>query len=123
MFNVVVSMHNSLKGIKRVESIVFPLLELKHEFLQRPEFAHNAVLMNITKMIQRLLAECTKHVKSTLKSCNKYVEDIFSKKLETIILDLKKQSFALENQGDDASETGKDGKTESAPNTADGQAA
>ena len=51
MFSVVVSMHNALKGIKRVESVVFPLLTLKLEFLQRPEFTHNAVLLSITKMI------------------------------------------------------------------------
>ena len=29
MFSVVVSMHNALKGIKRVESVVFPLLTLR----------------------------------------------------------------------------------------------
>jgi hypothetical protein len=51
MFSVVVSMHDALKGIKRVESVVFPLLELKTPFLQRPDFAHNVVLLNITKLI------------------------------------------------------------------------
>jgi hypothetical protein len=52
MFSVVVSMHDALKGIKRVESVIFPLLELKTPFLQRPDFAHNVVLLNITKLIQ-----------------------------------------------------------------------
>ena len=33
MFSVVHGMLNSLKGIKRVESVVFPLLILKHEYL------------------------------------------------------------------------------------------
>lgn len=33
MFSVVLAMHKSLDGIKRVESVVFPLLTLKHEFL------------------------------------------------------------------------------------------
>lgn len=33
MFSVVVGMHNALKGIKRVEGVVFPLLSLKLEFL------------------------------------------------------------------------------------------
>lgn len=130
MFSVVISMHNSLKGIKRVESVVFPLLELKNEFLQRPEFAHNAVLLNITKMIQKLINECTKYVKATLKNCNKYVDEIFSKKPDSIILELKKQSFALENQGEEGSEAGANkeegkeaGKEDgSAPATADGEA-
>lgn len=104
MFSVVLSMHNSLKDIKRVESVVFPALQLKNEFLQRPEFAHNAVLLNITKMIQKLLGECTKFIKTTLKSCQKYVDDIFEKKTDSIILELKKQSFALANEGEEGSE-------------------
>jgi len=106
MFSVVLTMHNSLKDIKRVESVVFPALQLKNEFLQRPEFAHNAVLLNITKMIQKLLGECTKFVKTTLKSCQKYVDDIFEKKTDSIILELKKQSFALANEGEEGSEDG-----------------
>lgn len=108
MFSVVVSMHESLKGIKRVESVVFPLLKLKNEFLQRPEFAHNIVLLNITKLIEKLLKECVKYVRSTLKSCTKYVDEIFQKKPESITLDLKKRTFALitagnENSDDDES--------------------
>lgn len=97
MFSVVRSMHDALKGIKRVESCVFPSLRLQQEFLQRPEFQHNATLLNVTKIINKLLSECTKHVKSTLKSCTKYVDEIFEKKIDSIILELKKQSFALEN--------------------------
>lgn len=106
-------MHNALKGIKRVESVVFPLLTLNQEFLQRPEFAHNAVLLNITKMIQKLLAECAKYVKSTLKSCTKYVDEIFEKRTDSIILELKKASFALENQGEEEGSEDGEGRPDS----------
>ena len=55
------------------------------------------MLLDITKLIQKLLGESTKYVKTTLKSCTKYVDEIFEKKTDSIILELKKQSFALEN--------------------------
>ena len=124
MFSVVVSMHEALKGIKRVETVVFPLLELKTPFLQRPDFAHNAVLLNITKLIQQLLAECTKNVKRSLTRFNQYIS-IFDKKIDGIILDLKKQSFALANEGEEGSENeGEAGKqkvaAENKPTTAEG---
>ena len=64
MFSVVKTMHNSLKYIKRVESVVFPLLILNTPYLQHPEIGNNAVLNNITKMISKLLTECTRFVKS-----------------------------------------------------------
>ena len=103
MFKVVVVMLESLKGIKRVESVVFPLLVLKHEFLQKPDLKNDKNLMNIVRMIETLLSECcSKFVKTTLKSCNKYVDEIYTKKTDSIILDLKKQSFALANEGDEA---------------------
>lgn len=51
MFSVFYAMYDSLLDIRRVETNVFPLLILKHEFLQRPELKHNKVLKNITKMI------------------------------------------------------------------------
>ena len=61
-------------------------------------------------MIQKLLSECTKYVKSTLKSCTKYVDEIFEKKTDSIILELKKQSFAFENQGEEESQEGEEKK-------------
>ena len=51
MFSIVVSMHDSLKNIRRVESVVFPQLKMKNPYLQRPDFAHNVRLLNVTKLI------------------------------------------------------------------------
>ena len=107
LFSVVVSMHDALKGIKRVESVVFPLLELKTPYLQRPDFAHNTILLNITKMIQQLRAECTKNIRRSLSRFNQFIT-IFDKKTDTIILDLKKASFALANEGEEHSAKGDD---------------
>jgi len=66
MFSIVVHMHDALKGIKRCESVVFPHLKLKNPHLQRPDFAHNVRLLNVTKLIQQLLAECTKGAKKSM---------------------------------------------------------
>lgn len=82
MFSVVHGMLNSLKGIRRVESVVFPLLILKHEYLQYPDLKLNKVLMNIYKLINTLLKECTRHVKKTQTHSYKYVESIFKKKTD-----------------------------------------
>ena len=70
MFSIVVHMHDALKGIKRVESVVFPQLKLKNPHLQRPDFAHNVRLLNITKLIQQLLAECCKGAKKSVNRFN-----------------------------------------------------
>lgn len=111
MFKVVIVMLDSLKGIKRVESVVFPLLVLKHEFLQKPDLKNDKNLMNIVRMIETLLLECcSKFVKTTLKSCNKYVDEIYTKKTDSIILDLKKQSFALNEGGGEAVDSNDDEK-------------
>ena len=83
MFSVAKTMLQALKGIKRVESVVFPLLILKHEFLQHPDLKLNKMLMNIYQMINQLLKECTtKHISKTRTHCQKYVESIFKKKTD-----------------------------------------
>ena len=35
-----------------------------------------------------------------MRNCTKYVDEIFEKKTDMVILELKKASFALENQGE-----------------------
>ena len=57
-------------------------------------------LLNVTKLIQQLLAECVKGAKKSINYFNKYIT-IFDLKPENIILELKKQSFALANEGSD----------------------
>ena len=124
MFSVVVEMLNSLKGIKRVESVVFPLLVLKHEFLQKPDWNNDMNLKKIINMIQLLLQECcSKFVRTTLKSCTRYVDEIFHKKTDTIILELKKQSFALANEGEEAAGSQDEDKDGEAAAPAQGAAA
>lgn len=102
MFSIVRAMLESLHGIKRVESVVFPLLILKHEFLQPPDLKLNKVLSSIYKLINELLKECTRYVSRTRTHSHKYVENIFKKKTDQIILDLKQKSFSLANEGNDA---------------------
>ena len=122
MFSVVVAMHDALKGIKRVESVVFPGLTMKNPHLQRPDFAHNVRLLNVTKLIQQLLAECVKGAKKAVNRFNQHIT-IFDLKPENVILELKKQSFALANEGSDhgsdggegEKKEGEDGKPEAAP--------
>ena len=61
-------------------------------------------LLNVTKLIQELLKECTKGAKKSIHFFNKYIS-IFDLKPENIILELKKQSFALANEGSDHGES------------------
>ena len=67
MFSIVKAMHNALKEIKRCESVVLPQLKLRNPYLQRPDFAHNKRLLEVTKLIHELLKECTKGAEKAIR--------------------------------------------------------
>ena len=92
MFSVVVAMHDALKGIRRVESVVFPGLKMKNPHLQRPDLTHNVGLLNVTKLIRQLLAECVKGARDAVDRFSHHIT-IFDQKPENVILDLKRRSF------------------------------
>ena len=55
MFSTVKSMHDALKGIRRVDAIILPYLERKQGYLLPPDHQKNAKLKNILKMTRLLL--------------------------------------------------------------------
>jgi hypothetical protein len=85
-------MHEGLKGIKRVDAIIIPYLQRKTTYLLPPDLKKNKKLKGILKMTKTLLEQCCKGCKTKLSEFNKYTS-LFDKKLETIVLELKKQSF------------------------------
>ena len=108
MFKIVSSMHSALKEIKRCESVVLPQLKLRNPFLQRPDLNINLRLKQVSKLIYELLKECTKGAERSMRQFNKHIS-IFETKPENIILELKKKSFALANEGEEESDK-EDGK-------------
>jgi predicted Fe-S protein YdhL (DUF1289 family) len=63
-----------------------------------PDLKKNKKLKGILKMCKTLLEQCCKGCKTKLSEFNKYTY-LFDKKLETIVLELKKQSFLQANEG------------------------
>lgn len=94
-------MHGALKGLRRVETIIFPLLTLDTTTLPPPDLATNPKLKMILKVISKLLEQCMRGCKQKLFFFNTFM-NIFEKKTDTIILELKKKSFALANEGSDS---------------------
>jgi hypothetical protein len=89
MFSIVKSMHDALKGIRRVDAIILPYLERKTGYLLPPDYQKNAKLKKILKMTKLLLEQCCKGCTRKLSDFNKYTY-LFDKKTETIVLELKK---------------------------------
>jgi hypothetical protein len=55
LFSIVKSMHDALKGIRRVDAIILPYLERKMAHLLPPDYQKNAKLKKILKMTKLLL--------------------------------------------------------------------
>ena len=99
-FGVVKNLHDSTRQLKRVDAIVFPLLELKSPHITQPDLKTNPKMTYILKLIDKLLEQCVHGCKKKTVNFQTYVS-IFDKKVDGIILELKKQSFALANEGSD----------------------
>jgi len=103
LFSIVRSMHDALKGVRRVDAIILPNLKRKAGYLLPPDTAKNDKLKSILKMTDKLLEQCCRGCKTKLSEFNKYTS-MFDKKTETIVLELKKQSFLQANEGMSGSE-------------------
>ena len=55
MFSVVKAMHNGTKDLKRVDAIIFPLLNLKNGNIPQPDVKTNPKMTMILKLIDKLL--------------------------------------------------------------------
>jgi hypothetical protein len=55
LFSIVRSMHDALKGVRRVDAIILPNLKRKAGYLLPPDTAKNDKLKSILKMTDKLL--------------------------------------------------------------------
>jgi hypothetical protein len=95
LFSVILNMHSSLQEIDRIDGIVFPLLKLDDPFLKVPEVKSNEKLSHYVRIIEKLIDQCLKSTKRELQSINSFMT-IFDKRVDNIILDLKRRSFELQ---------------------------
>lgn len=101
-FEVVKNLHDSTRQLKRVDAIVFPLLELKSPYISQPDIKHNPKMVYVLKLIDKLIEQCLTGCRKKIVNFQSYTS-IFDKKVDGIILELKKQSFALANEGSEMS--------------------
>jgi len=73
---------------------VFPLLKLEDPYLMVPDVKNNEKLSHYVRVIEKLIDQCLKSTKRELHNINSYMY-IFEKRVDNIILDLKKRSFSL----------------------------
>lgn len=97
LFSVILDMHSSLQGIDRVDGIVFPLLQLRSPNLLVPDVQNNERLSHYVRIIEKLIDQSLKTTKKELAAMNSFM-GIFDKKVENLILDLKKRSFQLQQE-------------------------
>ena len=87
-------MHESLNDVDRVDSLVFPLLELSTKSLQVPDAENNQRLSHFTRIIEKLINKSLRSKKQELARIGQYMA-VFRKKPEFVIHELKRQSFIL----------------------------
>ena len=92
LFSIILNMHSSLQQIDRIDGIVFPLLQLEDPYLMVPDVKNNDKLSHYVRIIEKLIDQCLKSTKKELQNINSYMY-IFDKRLDNIILDLKKRTF------------------------------
>ena len=90
-------MHNSLEEIDRVDAMVFPLLELSTPYLLVPDVKNNERLTHYIRIAEKLIDQSLKSTKKELASMNTFMV-IFDKRVDNIIIDLKRRSFALQQE-------------------------
>ena len=103
LFSVVSFMHDALKSMERVDKLIFPLLELEQPWLNAPDLQQVQPLLT---GIERAIEVGTFKAGEKIREMNG-VQELFERKAEDIILDLKKKTFALQNnmeQSDDEDE-------------------
>ena len=99
MTSIVANMQESLRVLVRVDKLIFPLLSLNNPYLNVPDIRQDPRLRAIYSAIQKTLEEGLKKSIYKLKDLTKY-SYIFDKKIDSILLDLKKRTFILMNEVD-----------------------
>lgn len=94
LFSIILNMHGAFQQIDRVDGIVFPLLKLDDPYLMVPDVKNNEKLSHYVRIIEKLIDQCLKSTKKELQNINSYMF-IFDKRVDNIILDLKKRSFTV----------------------------
>jgi hypothetical protein len=103
LFSVIHNMHDALHKIDRVEALIFPLLRLANQNLAIPDVTNNENLSHYVQLIEKLIAVSLKSTKAKLADMSKFMS-IFRKKVGGIIFDLKKTSFNLYQEQQQAEE-------------------
>lgn len=93
-------MHNSLQKIDRIDGILFPLLKLDDPYLLVPDVKTNEKLSHYIAIIERLIEGSLKTTEKEIRNIKGYME-IFDKRPDNIIMDLKKRSYALQQDMSD----------------------
>jgi hypothetical protein len=117
LFSIILSMHSALEEIDRVDEIVFPLLTVKSPQLNIPDAKNNERLSHYVRLTEKLIDQSLKSTKKELGNMT-LLMTIFDKKVDHLILDLKRRSFLMqqeislaEAEGDaNASGTGEEGE-------------
>ena len=94
LFSVVKNLLESTRNLKRVDRLIFPYLSLESEFIPQPDVKTNPKMTYILKLIDKLLDQCMRGSFSQVANLSTYLS-IFDKKVEGIILELKKKTFEM----------------------------
>lgn len=94
LFSVVKNLLDSTRNLKRVDRLIFPYLSLENEFIPQPDVKTNPKMTYVLKLIDKLLDLCMKGSKNQVSNLSTYLS-IFDKKVEGIILELKKKTFEM----------------------------
>lgn len=70
------------------------MLELEDPFLLVPDVKNNQMLSDYVRVIEKLIDQCLKSTKRELVNITSFM-NIFDKRTDNIISDLKKRSFEL----------------------------
>lgn len=121
LFSVVLAMHEALHEIDRVDGLVFPLLQLDDPFLVVPDAKSDKKLQRYIRALELLIEQSLKATRKEVSVVNAFVP-IFEKRIENLILDLKKRSFALQQNlsdgaGAEDEEKEKEGESAKDPGT------
>ena len=95
--SIVISMHEALRGIERVDKLVFPLLILEFPSLNAPDLKNDDKLKYYIRSIESVIDEGLRKSYEKMIEIDKFMF-IYDKKIEEIILELKKKTFQLLNE-------------------------
>lgn len=93
-FGVIKNLLDSTRNLKRVDRIVFPYLSLSQDTIPQPDIKTNQKMTYILKIIDKLLDTCTSGSRKKVVNLTSFLT-IFEKKVDGLILDLKKKTFDM----------------------------